>query len=230
MSSKSSIYPYDDVKILQGLNTLLRLDGYLLANNLSERSITHKLAEYYQDIFHEWNVDCEYNRNLGGPKEITAEEILKLMANQLESTKYLINLFEHTGDEIYEQMRDLERQLRDPSRIKYNEEYDVVLFLLTLANNKKVLKRIYPDIIIHHRGTSDNNIVIEAKKTINNDRKERGYDLVKLITLVSSPRFNYKHGYFIDLPMKDDFVRFKQFSYPSEFSRRVYKIIPELQI
>ena len=28
----------------------------------NERSITHKLAEYLQDEFPVWNVDCEYNR------------------------------------------------------------------------------------------------------------------------------------------------------------------------
>ena len=34
-----------------------------MQNDVSERTITHKLAEYLQDQFPELNVDCEYNRN-----------------------------------------------------------------------------------------------------------------------------------------------------------------------
>lgn len=34
-----------------------------MQNDVSERAITHKLAEYLQDQFPELNVDCEYNRN-----------------------------------------------------------------------------------------------------------------------------------------------------------------------
>jgi hypothetical protein len=44
-------------------------DNYLLKHNVNERSITHKLAEYLQkhlpEYFDEqYNVDCEYNRNI----------------------------------------------------------------------------------------------------------------------------------------------------------------------
>jgi hypothetical protein len=35
----------------------------LLEINAHERSIAHKLAEYLQQQFHDWHVDCEYNRH-----------------------------------------------------------------------------------------------------------------------------------------------------------------------
>jgi len=46
------------------------MDSYLLENDLHERTITHKLAEYLQALFPHWNVDCEYNRDGLGPKRV----------------------------------------------------------------------------------------------------------------------------------------------------------------
>jgi hypothetical protein len=45
---------------------ILRIkDFYLLKNNASERSITHKFAEHLQYVIgNSYNVDCEYNRNV----------------------------------------------------------------------------------------------------------------------------------------------------------------------
>ncbi len=40
-------------------------DNYLLQNDVNERSITHKLAMYLeQTLGKEYDVDCEYNRNI----------------------------------------------------------------------------------------------------------------------------------------------------------------------
>lgn len=44
------------------LEKLRKLDRYLLDNDANERSITHKIAEYLQPFFIDFNVDCEYNR------------------------------------------------------------------------------------------------------------------------------------------------------------------------
>lgn len=49
-------------KLEKSLKRLLKDDFFLLESDAHERSITHKLAEYLQDEFEEWNVDCEYNR------------------------------------------------------------------------------------------------------------------------------------------------------------------------
>ncbi|HWY80068.1 MAG TPA: hypothetical protein VNW29_06960 [Candidatus Sulfotelmatobacter sp.] len=216
----------DDIQIHNGLNTLIAQDGYLLANNLSERSTTHKLAEYYQHYFSEWNVDCEYNRNLGGPKKIFIDpkEILLQMADNLEKNGYLLQYLKDTKvSNIKEQLIDLERQMRKP-KLRYIKELDIVLFLLKLSDGNYKKMTIYPDIIIHHRGTTDNNIVIEAKKSINQDFKARAYDLVKLMTLVSSSDFHYNRGYFIDLPVKEDCKKFQGFAESKFFSKDVYEI------
>ena len=53
------------IKIHSGICDFLRNDKDLLANNASERSISHKLAEHLQSHFNDLNVDCEYNRHEG---------------------------------------------------------------------------------------------------------------------------------------------------------------------
>lgn len=45
-------------------------DKYLLTEDINERSITHKLAEYLKQQFQGWDVDCEYNRNVGQVKKL----------------------------------------------------------------------------------------------------------------------------------------------------------------
>ncbi len=57
--------------ITKALNKLLTNDKILLIVDANERSITHMLAIYLQEEFtHDYNVDCEYNRNLHETKLI----------------------------------------------------------------------------------------------------------------------------------------------------------------
>lgn len=61
-------------KIEHSISKFMEYDSFLLKENANERSITHKLAEYLQQEFIDWNVDCEYNRMVNGdsndPKRI----------------------------------------------------------------------------------------------------------------------------------------------------------------
>jgi hypothetical protein len=52
------------------LEMLGKNDRFLFEGDASERSITHKLAEYLQKQFPDWNVDCEYNRKGLNPKSL----------------------------------------------------------------------------------------------------------------------------------------------------------------
>lgn len=45
------------------IGILFKNDSFLLRYNANERSVSHKLVEYLQVQFPDWNVDCEYNRN-----------------------------------------------------------------------------------------------------------------------------------------------------------------------
>jgi len=59
-------------KVLEeALEQLKDQDSYLFNVDASERSLTHKLAEYIQARLPVgWNVDCEYNRNKGHTKRL----------------------------------------------------------------------------------------------------------------------------------------------------------------
>ena len=76
---------------------------------------------------------------------------------------------------------------------------------ISITNKTGNTVSVYPDIIIHHRGTDDNFIVIEAKKTTNNN----GNDEQKLKAYKDV--LHYKHAFFIEFPVKNkktDIVNF----------------------
>lgn len=57
-------YSEEDIRkrTMIALGVLQKNDSFLLKEGVHERSIAHKLAEYLQQQFPDWNVDCEYNR------------------------------------------------------------------------------------------------------------------------------------------------------------------------
>jgi hypothetical protein len=122
------VISYNDKEIIEKLNLaisiLFKNDSYLLDVDANERSISHKLGVYLQDIFKDWDVDCEYNR-----------------------------IFD------FEKRVDLPRK------------YDV-------SNWDTEATTVYPDIIVHHRGTDENLLVIEMKKNALNKPDE--FDSLKL--------------------------------------------------
>ena len=57
-------------KVQSAIDKFKQRDSVLLEIDVNERTMTHKLAEYLQQEFQRWNVDCEYNRNLKGLKTL----------------------------------------------------------------------------------------------------------------------------------------------------------------
>ncbi len=58
-------------RIMHAIDSLRMKDNYLLWKDCSERSIVHKFAQYLEFAFpSEYDVDCEYNRNLGDKKRL----------------------------------------------------------------------------------------------------------------------------------------------------------------
>ena len=62
-------------KLTRALDKLVRDDAYLLEIDANERSISHRLAVYLESEFTEWNIDCEYNRNIEDPKRLNIDSI-----------------------------------------------------------------------------------------------------------------------------------------------------------
>lgn len=146
MTSEILIKP-DEVKYKaqKAINKLFKNDIFLLTSNTNERSISHKLAEYLQQEFRDWNVDCEYNRD-------QHSDIKKISNWKTECLK------------------------EEPK----SDDSDA--------------KTVYPDIIIHHRNTRNNLLVIEIKKSSNTD--EGKCDIEKLKMFIKD--LNYQYGLFIN--------------------------------
>ena len=95
----------------------------------SERALTHRFAVHLERQFQGWDVDCEYNRDGIGPKELNLPDQRDISSDETEA------------------------------------------------------RTVFPDIIVHKRGSSDNLLVLEAKKV---STRHRGLDdKVKLQAFVA---------------------------------------------
>lgn len=54
-----------EIVVRQALNRLFACDAALLADDVSEWAVAHRLAVYIEQLLPGWNVDCEYNRQGG---------------------------------------------------------------------------------------------------------------------------------------------------------------------
>jgi hypothetical protein len=137
-------------KVLNAIKLLYKNDGYLIDNDVHERTITAKLGQYlYHEFGNMYEVDCEYNRNI-----------------EDESKRKAIYSYE------------IENGIRS-----------------------KTSEYIYPDIIIHKRGTNNENLlIIEAKK---GGRRECDFkkDVMKLkkSTTAMWSNIEYCFGLYLEL-------------------------------
>ncbi len=155
MNSKQMNIQPDELKsrVNRAVNKLFKNDNYLLHSNANERSMSHKFAEYLQQEFPEWNVDCEYNRDL------------------------------HGNIKRINEWRN--RYLKEPE-----------------ANDTDA-KTVYPDIIIHHRNSRNNLLVIEIKKSTNSDQGESDIEKLKMF-IEENGGLNYHYGLFINFKVNGD--------------------------
>lgn len=149
-------------KVKQATRTTLEEDLWLLINNTSEQSISHKIAYYLQQLFIDFDVDCEYNGDIDSPG---SKKTISILKSELKYLK-LIRPSEET---------DLEREF--------------------------TIRAVFPDIIIHKRGTNERNLcIIEVKKSTSTIPYE--FDFLKLKAYTSDQYNNnlkYQLGVFIEV-------------------------------
>jgi hypothetical protein len=79
---------YTEIEIKNKLNTALDKlyvkDWYLLEKSVHERSITHKLAEYLQVLFPDYDVDCEYNNDIDKRKTFISNDAMSKLKEELK--------------------------------------------------------------------------------------------------------------------------------------------------
>ncbi|MEK6570702.1 MAG: hypothetical protein AABZ61_04980 [Bacteroidota bacterium] len=78
---------------------------------------------------------------------------------------------------------------------------------------------VYPDIIVHHRNTDDNFIVVEAKKTSNKivhqPDSQCACDLCKLRAYKAE--LGYRHAFLVKFPVGEELRNFKKEGEMSEY-------------
>lgn len=137
-------------KIDLAVQTLFSNDSYLLMRKLNERSIAFKLAEYLQPLFNRYNVDSEYNGDMGKVNDRKALAIA-------------------------------ERRIQE----------------IGIDPNNDSNYSISPDIIIHQRGSNNNNLVVIEVKKDTSPKKYKDFDLIKLEHLTINylgNHYNYRLG------------------------------------
>jgi len=125
-----------EARLRTAIERLNNCDRHLFSADVNERSLTHKLAEYLQQEFQGWNVDCEYNRQGNLPKR------LKRLASK------------------------------------------------SVPQDDTDARTVYPDIIVHLRGTDINLLVIEGKKQGVDDTTDRD----KLRDFLTDQNYAYCYG------------------------------------
>jgi hypothetical protein len=126
-------------RLARAVARLLANDRHLLMVDANERAITHRLAVLLEPEFPGWDVDCEYNRDLGEVKELELPERDRATPGVMRS------------------------------------------------------RPVLPDIIVHHRNTEENLLVIEARKA---GAQNRGVDQrEKLQAFVQ--QLGYAHAVFL---------------------------------
>lgn len=170
-------------KVLEAKRLLLHNDQFLLEDDLNERTISHKFAEYLQRQFPDWDVDCEYNRV---PRD---------------------SHYSHYYHDLEEKF--IKKKLGTRKDFSSDAQNNVTY----IDTNGRT---VYPDIIIHHRNTDDNLLVIEIKKSSRPD-KEVSLDKQKLDEFVGEP-LCYQHGLFLQIPTGSEYLSNWHFDW---FSKRI---------
>lgn len=200
--------------IIRTLEKFLKEDSYLSDVDANERSQTHKIAEYLQQILPEYNVDCEYNRNLRQEKTLNFFEIVNKIKDFLEDDSSSNELADYKKTTVRKLLRMISTKniIADESNNPQTRGGNNYVGYLTFTDesHNKYIKRVFPDIIAHLRGTNTNKIVIEAKKEGHKHPEAELFDRIKLgLFTKQNGQFDYDIGFFITLPNKKITNKFK---------------------
>jgi len=167
MRKYSELEIKEKVKIALGM--LLENDAFLLEHDVNERSISHKLAEYLQQLFPDYHVDCEYNWQIDDPynKEIfltpeeeryfypkTNEEKIKDQNAHTVYPDIIIHRRGHNEDNLLiiemkkTSNKDERARERDKLKLgKYKDKFDYeYILLLDIPTNGEFNLKAYRDI------------------------------------------------------------------------------------
>jgi len=143
------------------------------------------------------------------------EKALKLF---LEKNKFLLrnNLNERTI--THKLAEPVQKEFSDwDVDCEYNRNFDRIkrISYQQIRNDDTNATTVYPDIIIHHRNTEDNLLVIEIKKNASNSEKEDDRNKIELLM----KEFNYSYGLFIDFKTGTEKIEFQKQWFPEKYNQ-----------
>ena len=110
--------------VAEALELFYRRDIYLVHVNAHERSLTFRLGMYLQQIFPDWHIDCEYNRNRGDVKRIPGRRVVypDIIIHKRGTTCNLLAVEAKppcsSPDEIEKDRKKIEKYVKSPT-LKY---------------------------------------------------------------------------------------------------------------
>jgi len=121
------------------LRQLFKNDYHLLEIKAHERSIAHKLAEYLQQQFPDWHVDCEYNRHYIEIKKLDEGKVYPDIIVHLRNTSFNLLVIEiKCSDENYEE--DIEKLKKFT---EHNGKFNYQLGLFLKIINCEIKEKIW---------------------------------------------------------------------------------------
>jgi hypothetical protein len=120
------------------IRQLFKNDYQLLENDAHERSISHKLAEYLQQQFPDWHVDCEYNKHYIKIKKLNNKIVYPDIIVHIRNTDLNLLVIElKCSDKDYE--HDIEKLKRFTDQ-NGKFKYQLGLFLKIVNSEIKEMK------------------------------------------------------------------------------------------
>lgn len=184
--------------IEKAIRTFYKNDSYLIDNKLHEMAITHRIAIYLDNIFSEYNVDCEWNKNFLDKKVFSVTDFIK-------DFNYNIERIITQNKQISFKINQIDDLMSNKNTWEEFSDYVVLTLLETESKGEIIIKQLRPDIIIHKRGLKQNIAVIEVKRefrsvSASKQSSDKLFDLVKLYALTTDKNFLYDYGFYIELP------------------------------
>lgn len=128
-------------KIINAYKKLLEKDLFLLDNNLNERTITYKFAQYLEKEFDDYDIDCEYNRNCEQIKQL---EIINTASNDTDATTIYPDIIVHKRGQnsdnyiVIEAKKSNSHELKKENTVLEKDYFKINDTYLVFKNDKKL--------------------------------------------------------------------------------------------
>ncbi|MBS1953391.1 MAG: hypothetical protein JST89_04340 [Cyanobacteria bacterium SZAS-4] len=173
-------------KVEKSLTCLKKNDQIIVANQLWEPCLSHRLAVYLEHVFDAYHVDCEYNKRF-------EDNVIEHKALSRDALMHWISTFDK------EQITEIFSRDDFDAAAKKAIENISVIDTDSQDPKKSDDRKLRPDIIIHQREIQENNLLVIENKWLRKENfAEVLLDLAKLSQLTNpDSALKYRYGLFL---------------------------------